>query len=83
MSSQVGSSAKPIAAHLAALMAEHDLRAEDVAAELHISYRTITRWLSGKTEPTPTLARALGERFSIDWRSLYVSPDADSERSAA
>ena len=59
-------------------MADHDLRAEDLAAELHVSYRTITRWLSGKTAPTPTLAILLGERFGVDWRSFYADPEREA-----
>jgi len=70
MSSQ-GQPPKPIAARLATLMSARGLRPEDLAAELHISHRTVTRWLSGVNEPTPTLARLLGARFEVDWRSFY------------
>lgn len=64
---------KPIAGRLGPLMREHKLRPEDLAADLHVSHRTVTRWVTGKTEPTPTLARALGVRFSVDWRSFYAA----------
>jgi len=66
---------KPVAARLSALMAAEDLRPEDVASDLHISHRTVTRWLEGRTEPTPTLARALGVRFDVEWGSFYQAPD--------
>ena len=61
-------------------MAERNLRPEDLAAELHISYRTVTRWLTGKTEPSPTMARLLGDWFGIDWREFYADL---SEKAAA
>jgi transcriptional regulator with XRE-family HTH domain len=63
-------------------MAADDLRAEDVASDLHISHRTVTRWLEGSTEPTPTLARALGKRFEVDWRSFYSEPEPESQAAA-
>lgn len=62
---------KPIAALLQRLLEVEDMRPEDLAAELHVSHRTVTRWLAGRTEPTPTLARALGARFQMDWRDFY------------
>lgn len=56
---------------LAGLMRERDLRAEDIASKLYVSHRTVTRWLDGSTEPTPTSARALGALFDVDWRLFY------------
>jgi transcriptional regulator with XRE-family HTH domain len=52
-------------------MRERDMRPEELAFRLHISYRTVTRWLAGHNEPTPTMARRLGEFFEVDWRGFY------------
>jgi transcriptional regulator with XRE-family HTH domain len=57
-------------------MAERDWRAEDVASRLFVSHRTVTRWLSGKNEPTQSLARALGALFEVDWREFSVAREA-------
>jgi transcriptional regulator with XRE-family HTH domain len=70
MSSQA-TERKPIGARLTALMLERDLRAEDVASRLVVSHRTIVRWMNGSNEPSPTMARRLGEFFEVDWRSFY------------
>lgn len=58
-------------------MAAKGWRAEDVAARLFISHRTVTRWLQGVTEPTPTLGRSLGALFETDWRKFYAEPVTD------
>lgn len=70
--------AKPIAAKLRVLMAERGMRSEDVAAGLHVSHRTVTRWLAGSHEPTPTLGRALGDLFGVDWRDFYDAPSVEA-----
>lgn len=64
-------------------MAAESLRAEDVASDLNIAHRTVTRWLEGINEPTPTLARLLGARFEVDWRSFYDEPRGPESREAA
>lgn len=62
---------KPVGARLSKLMRQRDLRAEDVASKLVISHRTVSRWMTGTHEPSPTMARRLGEFFDVDWRSFY------------
>lgn len=70
---------KAVAKRLADLLEERDLRTEQVAAELTISHRTVTRWLAGANEPTPTMARRLGDYFGIDWREFYEPIDVDRD----
>jgi transcriptional regulator with XRE-family HTH domain len=65
----------PVGTRLAELMAERDLRSEDVASRLYISERTVRRWLGGQNEPTRSLARGLGDLFEVDWRE-FRTPEA-------
>lgn len=52
-----------------------DMRAEELAFRLHVSHRTVTRWLAGRNEPTPTMARRLGEFFEVDWQTFIAEPE--------
>jgi transcriptional regulator with XRE-family HTH domain len=56
---------KPIGAVLRRLMAEQDIRAEEVASKLGVSYATVMRWRAGKSEPTHGTAVRLAELFGV------------------
>lgn len=67
----MSSQAKQTPALLTVLMEARDMRSEELAFRLHVSHRTVTRWLAGENMPTPTMARRLGEFFGVDWRRFY------------
>lgn len=46
------------------------MRSEELAFRLHVSHRTVERWLASANRPTPTVARRLGEFFDVDWRTF-------------
>ena len=75
MSSQVPSQ-KPVGPRLRALMASHDLRAEDVASQLGVSHSTVLRWMRGSNQPTQRAARQLGRLFAVEWDSFYEEREA-------
>lgn len=55
-------------------MEQNSLRAADVASKLHMSERTVTRWLKGTNQPTRTAAHQLGDLFNVDWRIFRADP---------
>lgn len=62
---------KPVGPVLRKLMAEQQIRAEEIAYKLDVSYPTVMRWMAGKNEPGRGAARRLGELFGVDWRDFY------------
>lgn len=62
---------KPVGAALRRLMAEQDIRAEEVAYKLGVSYTTVMRWMAGKNEPTPGMGDRLAELFEVERRTFY------------
>jgi transcriptional regulator with XRE-family HTH domain len=61
---------------LRALMAERDMRPEELAVRLHVSASTIHRWMAGVVSPTPHLGRLLAEVFEVDRREFYAKEAA-------
>lgn len=62
---------KPVGPALRKLMDEQNIRAEEIAYKLGVSYPTVIRWMAGKNEPTPGAAKRLGDFFGVDWRTFF------------
>ena len=63
------------AGRLAEIMLARGLHSVDVAAELDVSERTVTRWLAG-VGPTANTARRLAAAYGGDWTE-YMPTEED------
>lgn len=75
MASQM-TSQKPVGPALRNLMAEQNVRAEEVAYKLGVSYTTVMRWMAGRNEPTPGMGDRLGELFGVPSETFYAKAAA-------
>ncbi|MFQ5797598.1 MAG: helix-turn-helix domain-containing protein [Bacteroidota bacterium] len=49
------------------LMEHRHLSVERVAVDLGVTFMTVYRWLSNKSEPSPLAREKLKEKFGIEW----------------
>lgn len=70
MASQ-GARQKPVGPALRRLMAEQDMRPEELAFRLGVSASTVARWMRGSNEPDRGAGERLAALFEVERKVFY------------